>query len=937
MDDDRRQSGHSGGAPALVPSADDAGALFRLIVDDSIDDVAVYDREARLRFASRSVSAHLGFDADALRGAHLLEIVHREDAPLARTLLSGVMKGLSGVVDLRLRCANGEPRCVEMSVRPFFAGGAVDGMVAVFRDAHATRAAEIAHEPAPGVPEDGDGYMELGADGRVVYFNRRYLELFGLTAVEIAAVEANQGRAIAIAEIVQHKVADRSAYLRDIARHLSFPGEPSFEVIPLRDGRRLERYAAPRRGAGGAITGRTLFLRDVTFQRRSEVELRDRARQHETVAELSELALNAGDPQPLLNLTARMVAATLEVDLVRLFEIEPDGEHFVLHASNLENGGLPEGARPATSGSMAQFALANQVPVVSVDLQEEQRFAAPVLRQLGIVSSAVVVVRGRDRAFGVLGVHSRRRRVFSRDEVHFLEGVANVLAGVLARRETELTLLDHERQLRAVFEHALDALVTFDDQGRAVQANPAACHLFGRSRSEILGRPLTSLFTARSQECIDAALQELERAGKLSGEAEVAPPGLQPRPVEFSALAGILPGLHFLVMRDLTEQRAMQARLALADRMASVGTLAAGVAHELNNPLAYVTANLSWVAEGLAEDPAGRAECATNRADMLEAVQEARQGADRMREIIRDLRTFSRAEEARSGPVDLEPILRSCVSMAWNEIRHRARLVRDLAPVPPVCGNEARLGQVFLNLLVNAAQAMPEGGAEHNEIRLATRALADGRVAVEVKDTGCGIAPEHRARIFDPFFTTKSPGVGTGLGLSICHNLVTALGGSIEVESAPGKGSLFRVLLLPWTESEEAAAVPGPERGLPRRRGRVLVVDDEALVAASVRRALAADHEVTTVVGGREALDHLASCAEYDVVVSDLLMPGVTGIDLWNALQKRSPEVASRMIFLTGGAFTPASSEFAEAHRECCLQKPFELGQLRDLVRSRVR
>ncbi len=793
---------------------------------------------------------------------------------------------------------------------------------------------EAAREP-PGDPAGDDGYLELGADQRVAGFNRRYLALFGLSAAEIAEVEADPDRGF-VGKVLQ-KVADRGAYLRDLGRHLALPAAPSFELIALRDGRRLERYAAPRRGPGGTVTGRVLFLRDVTLQRRSEIALRERARQHETVAELGELALNAGDPQPLLSLTARRVAATLEVDLVRLVEAAPGDEHFALRASNLEGGGLPEGTRSAMKGSMAQFALSNQAPVVSEDLSGDERFGAPVLRQLGIVSSAAVVVRGRDRPFGVLGAHSRRRRVFTRDEVHFLEAVANVLAGALARREAEATLLDHERQLRAVFEHALDALVTFDDELRVVQANPAACRLFGRSRHEILGRGLASFFTERTQERAEEARRALSRAGKVCGEAAVAPPGQPDRPVELSALAHILPGLHLMVLRDVTERQAMQARLVVADRMASVGTLAAGVAHELNNPLAYVTANLSWVAEGLSGVPAGPEACAAGRADMLEAIQEARQGAERMREIIRDLRTFSRAGEPRSGPVELEPILRSCVSMAWNEIRHRASLVRDLAPVPAVRGNEARLAQVFLNLLVNAAQALPEGGAEHNEIRLATRTLPDGRVAVEVQDTGCGIAVEDRARIFDPFFTTKAPGVGTGLGLSICHNLVTALGGTIEVESAPGRGSLFRVVLDPWTEGPEEHALADADGPAPtRRRGRVLVVDDEALVAASVRRALAGDHEVTTVVGGREALDHLAASAEYDVVVSDLLMPGVTGIDLWKALRERAPGLADRMIFLTGGAFTPASSEFVEAHREACLPKPFELGRLRELVRSRM-
>jgi CheY-like chemotaxis protein len=209
-------------------------------------------------------------------------------------------------------------------------------------------------------------------------------------------------------------------------------------------------------------------------------------------------------------------------------------------------------------------------------------------------------------------------------------------------------------------------------------------------------------------------------------------------------------------------------------------------------------------------------------------------------------------------------------------------------------------------------------------------------VAVEVQDSGSGIAPEHRARIFDPFFTTKAPGVGTGLGLSICHNLVTAMGGTIEVESAPLRGALFRVVLRRWQgPAGEVPRAPVSSPG-PAARGRVLVVDDDALVGAAIRRTLASEQDVTVVSGAREALGRLAAGEAYDLVVTDLLMPELTGIDLWRELQARTPALAERMIFVTGGAFTPSSREFVERHRDACLEKPFEPDRLRALVASRL-
>jgi len=382
-----------------------------------------------------------------------------------------------------------------------------------------------------------------------------------------------------------------------------------------------------------------------------------------------------------------------------------------------------------------------------------------------------------------------------------------------------------------------------------------------------------------------------------------------------------------LVQRD-REAREMQARLALADRMASVGTLAAGVAHELNNPLSYVVANLSFLAEGLGAAGAGGADPS---GELRDAVREGREGAERMRGIIRDLKTFSRVEDSLIGPVELGPVLESCISMAWNEIKHRARFVRELGDVPPVRGNEGKLGQVFLNLLVNAAQAIPEARSDKSEIRLTSRMAEDGRVAVEVRDTGSGIAPENLHRIFDPFFTTKPVGEGTGLGLTICHNIVSSVGGDIQVESVEGRGTTFRVLLRP-AERPEVGPGPTPVAVRAGRRARVLVVDDEPLVGAAVRRALGADHEVSVVSGARQALDRMRR-EPFDVVLTDLLMPEVSGMELYEMVLQQFPALAPRMVFVTGGAFTPAARRFMEAHRDRFLEKPFEVASLRELVR----
>jgi signal transduction histidine kinase len=179
-----------------------------------------------------------------------------------------------------------------------------------------------------------------------------------------------------------------------------------------------------------------------------------------------------------------------------------------------------------------------------------------------------------------------------------------------------------------------------------------------------------------------------------------------------------------------------------------------------------------------------------------EAVQETLTGSHRVSEIVRDLKTFSRGDEERRGPVDVHAVLDLCASMARSEIRHRARLVREYGSLPPVQANETRLGQVFLNLIVNAAQAIPEGSdVKDHEIRVTTWRDETGWAVIAVKDTGSGISPENLGRLFSPFFTTKPAGVGTGLGLSICHGIITGMGGRITVESELGRGTVFRVFL----------------------------------------------------------------------------------------------------------------------------------------------
>ena len=260
-------------------------------------------------------------------------------------------------------------------------------------------------------------------------------------------------------------------------------------------------------------------------------------------------------------------------------------------------------------------------------------------------------------------------------------------------------------------------------------------------------------------------------------------------------------------LRQETEERMqLELQLAQAQKLEALGRLAAGLAHEVNNPLSFIISNLHHVQQELkvlaTAQPAGSLE------ELQESCHDALHGCARIQRLVQDVRGFSRAKSVPDAPVDLEEVLEEALSMANPAQVPGLRIERELQPVPPILADEHGLGQVFLNLLINALHAVEKGPAEPR-IRVVMGPHADGRVRVEVQDNGCGIAPEHMGRIFEPFFTTKPPGVGTGLGLFICHGIITGFGGELSVESQPGKGTTFRVLL-----PAAPAQVKGPSRAV---------------------------------------------------------------------------------------------------------------------------
>lgn len=393
-------------------------------------------------------------------------------------------------------------------------------------------------------------------------------------------------------------------------------------------------------------------------------------------------------------------------------------------------------------------------------------------------------------------------------------------------------------------------------------------------------------------------------------------------------------------------KHALDARIAVAGRLAALGTLAAGLGHEINNPLTYVLGNVDFALDvlrrhGFTGDGAGPERDASPALDgdlreVAAVLAEARQGALRVRDTVRSVKHFARVEEAATARVEVREPLEEALRMTGVELRDRARVRVEYGATPAVMADPARLQQVFVNLLLNASQAVAEGATARSEVSVRTSTDARGHAVVEVRDTGRGIAPADLPRVFEPFFTTRPVGGGAGLGLAVCHGVVAALGGEITVESELGRGAVARVTLPP-APAAEAPPAPGVPASEPARRGRVLVIDDEDAVARSIARMLRAAHDVVVETDPRDALARIDAGEPFDLVLCDLMMPAMSGIELFEALAAAHPSVAARVVFITGGAVSQRAREFLARQARPHLAKPFSAESLRRVAADAVR
>jgi PAS domain S-box-containing protein len=486
-----------------------------------------------------------------------------------------------------------------------------------------------------------------------------------------------------------------------------------------------------------------------------------------------------------------------------------------------------------------------------------------------------------------------------------------------------------EAGFRSLIENAPDAVV-ISRRGRIVHANAVAARLLGAPDvAAVIGRMITDFVPADDgQRAMDRIAQVTH--GVNVGATEYRVLAVPDRAVEIKSIPIEWEGAPAVLAfgRDVSERRRMQLELERAGRLAAVGTMAATVAHEINNPLTYVQLSLQRIERELAADGE------VPREVLREHVKNAMHGTERVATIVRDLRAFARDDDAPAGPVDVIAVVDRALKMVEHDLVHRARLVRRFAgAVPAVEAVPGRLEQVVVNLLINAIQALPAADPARDSITV-TVSAGTTEVTIAVADTGVGIADADRDRVFEPFFTTKPIGEGTGLGLAVCKRIVDSMRGRIAITSAPGAGTEVTVTLPAVTATARAPRPTPPPPVTPRLR--VLVIDDEPMVRKVVRMTLGPYHEVEVAAGGEAGLALLAD-QTFDVILCDVMMPGMSGREVYEQIRARHPGLERRIVLITGGAFVPRLAEFVESVDNLKLLKPFTEDQVLSVIAETVR
>jgi two-component system NtrC family sensor kinase len=635
------------------------------------------------------------------------------------------------------------------------------------------------------------------------------------------------------------------------------------------------------------------------------------------------------DPRRVLDRFLEAVSDIVQADGAAIGLLEGDGTIVVTAANGILEP-LADQRMPviaSVQGRVIQTGSTWSVADVAVHRDEVHASLFPKLTR-PLHGLAIVPIERRGERIGAVTIGSERVHAFSALELERVEAIADLLSFALANAELFESMRRAEWRFRTLFRAAPDAVLTvLQTTGRIREANDAVRAVFGLETYQVIGRTLVELIVPEDRPALEDALARAFAGSQARVEVHVETSAGATRVVALAAngLPGADPPSALLVGRDMTQEREMRLRLMESDRLAAVGELVAGVAHEVNNPLSSISA----FAQLLLRDeltPAHRESIEVIRSETMRASQ-----------VVKDLLTFARRSDPQREPLALNGVIARTLRLRQYQFAEASvRVEQELAPeLPAVLGDARQLQQVCLNLVTNAVHAMAEKGGGTLTLR---SSHAGGNVMLEVIDTGPGITPGARAHIFEPFFTTKGEGEGTGLGLSVSYGIVKAHGGAIEVvESGPG-GTTFRVSLPAVSAQADPRSTPAaalPVLRSPLAGIRLLFVDDEPALRSGMEAfGRLRGFTVLTAVDGAEALSRTRAPG-VDAVVCDLRMPGMDGYAFHDQLRAERPGLAARTVFVTGDVVSNETRD--TVLRQPVLAKPFSFDQVEEAVIALMR
>jgi two-component system NtrC family sensor kinase len=619
---------------------------------------------------------------------------------------------------------------------------------------------------------------------------------------------------------------------------------------------------------------------------------------------LSQELAGAYRPATAVELAARALADILAPGRVSIALLSPETNRLALAYDS-----SPKPAR--IDDPLLQLALRRGPLLLARDV-------AAGARRLGVTVGkgapgswigAPVVTAGQ--LIGAVSLSAERANAFHAHDLLLVGAVVAQVAISLENARLVDLLSSAKREWEQTVDAITQAICIIDAQGTVRRANRVFAELVRTPVTAIPGRPWLALLPPDWAEPVGRAVMERTpttvelRAGE--------------HPLMLSTIPLIDRGAAVLVFEDQTDKRRLQDRLIQSEKMSAIGQLIAGVAHDLNNPLASVVGFSDFLAEASDVPPA-----------LLEPLQVIRQEAERAATIVKNLLSFARSQEGERNVQPIGPILQSTLALLRNQLMaHKVEATLDTEPdLPELEVNANQIKQVFVNLINNAAQAIASD-KRSGRIWITAKRWLDG-VAVTVADNGPGIPEEIAPHVFEPFFTTKEEGEGTGLGLSICQGIVKEHGGRITLDTRPGAGVTFTVELPGGMNTPRPSQPVEPIIDTPPLR--VLVVDDEPHILYYMRSTLESwGHTVEVATDGAYALERILA-DPFDAIICDLRMPHLGGREMYHRLAQQNPQAAQRIIFATGDTVRGDTLHFLETLGRPYLHKPFTLAELRRML-----